>query len=484
MAGIPSQLNDTFKTIASKGEVYNKEDSPTDRYYALLTEVEDVVYSEGGKKLWSVEFEMVPFEWMESAVLSQSEATRGLPPSGPATLLVFDDAAPDEIAKALATPVDEVLSGEWYIITLGKGGAAVKRAGTTLPPKVQQTKAKGAKVPKRQARKLNGRFRPVTRFSLAQVKKLLAALAPREIGVMDVGQGSCNLVYDDQGVPQFYVDVGLPNFANFASVPPANGVGLFEIFNPGPCLHNNPAVILTHYHWDHYAMARMSTNAPTLVDRNWIVPPQVPGPAAVVFLNNILASANGQLHVFPVGLVGLVGGYVNVIQCVPVPGIAMGNLNNSGLAVVVSMLNLLPSRTLLPGDAAFQAIPGVGAIVGLRWMTATHHGSDTDLIPVGPSPIPAPNVANQGRISYSYGINGGVGGVHCYGHPDVPAVAAYQGRGWGVGGVGGGHVASTAETGPNSGVAGRGNIMMCNNVIPPPCGVAHCPFHVFPKLLI
>jgi hypothetical protein len=61
MAGIPSQLNDTFKTIASKGEVYNKEDSPTDRYYALLTEVEDVVYSEGGKKLWSVEFDMVQF---------------------------------------------------------------------------------------------------------------------------------------------------------------------------------------------------------------------------------------------------------------------------------------------------------------------------------------------------------------------------------------------------------------------------------------
>ena len=485
MAGIPSNLNESFKAIARKGEVYDKEDSPTDRYYALLTEVENVTYSEGGKKLWSIDFEIVPFEWMESAVLSQTEATRGPPPSGPASLLAFDEAAPDDIAKALTTPVDEVVEGEWYIITLGKGGVAAKRANAVALPSIRQVKAKGFKAPRRQQRKLNMRFRPVFRFSAKDLKKLLAGLVPREIGVMDVGQAGCNLVYDDQGVPQFYVDVGFPLFPNLASLPPANGLGNIEIHNPGPCLGNNPAVILTHFHWDHYAMARVSTNAGALVDRNWIVPNQVAGGAAWVFLNNILASPNGQLHVFPVALAGIVGGNVNVIQCVPVLGIAAGNLNNSGLAAVVKMTNLLPNRTLLPGDAAFQAIPGVGAIVGLRWMTATHHGSDTDLIPlVGPSPIPAPQVVNQGRIAYSYGINGGVGGLHCYGHPDAPAVAAYQGRGWGVGGVGGGFVASTAETGPNSGVAGRGNIMMCSNVMPPACGVANCPFHAFPKLLI
>ena len=483
MAGIPSNLNDAFSAIARKGKVYDKEDSPTDRYYALLTEVEEVVYSEKAKRLWSVEFEMVPFEWMESAVLSQSETTRGLPAAGPASLLVLDDAAPDEIAKALSTAVDEVISGDWYIITLGKGGTAAKRAGTTFPPSVRQTKAKGVKAPQRTARKLNLRYRPVTRFSVAQVKKFLAAIAPREIGVMDVGQGSCNLVYDNQGAPQFYVDVGLPNFPNIGSVPPVNGLGNVEIFNPGPCVANNPFVILTHFHWDHYAMAQWATNSAALVDRSWIVPPQVAGPAAAAFLLNIGAAPNGHLYVFPAVLVGLVGGYVTITQCVPVLGIAMGNLNNSGLAVDIAMdHNLVPNRSLLPGDAAFQAIPGVGAIGGLRWMTATHHGSDTDLIPLGPSPIPAPQAANQGRIAYSYGIRGG--GVHCYGHPDAPAVAAYQGQGWGVGGVGGGRVASTAETGPNSGVAGRGNILMCNNVVPPVCGVANCPFHAFPKIMV
>jgi hypothetical protein len=116
-------------------------------------------------------------------------------------------------------------------------------------------------------------------------------------------------------------------------------------------------------------------------------------------------------------------------------------------------------------------------------MVATHHGSDTDLIPlIGATPIPPPNVANQGRISYSYGINGGPPfGAHCYHHPDAPAVAAYIAAGWGAAPA---LVDSTAETGPNSNVAGRGNILMANNINPPLCGVLNCPFHVFPKLLV
>ncbi|MEA2940229.1 MAG: hypothetical protein QOD09_758 [Bradyrhizobium sp.] len=483
MSGIPSPLNDTFKAIAGKGEVYNKEDSPTDRYYAFLTEVEDIFDSKGGKKLWSAEFEMVPFEWMESAILSQSEATRSPPPPGPVTFLVFDDAPPEEVAKALATPVEEVLEGDWYIITLGKGGLAAKRVGTARGSPVQSLKAKGTKVDRRRTQKLNKRFKPLGKFSTAKVIKLLAALLPREIGVMDVGQGSCNLIYNDQGVPQLYVDLGLPLFFNWGSVPPVNALGNVEILTPGPCLHNNPPVILTHYHWDHYAMASWSANSAALVNRDWIFPNQVAPPAAWPTLLNIAAAANGHAHVFPALLAGIVGNYVNIIQCVPGPGIAAGNLNNSGLAVVVRIDDPpAATRALLTGDAAFQSIPGVGAIAALRWMPATHHGSGTDLIPPAAPPVPAPQVANQGRIAYSYGIMGG--GVHCYGHPSAAAVPIYQAAGWGVGGVGGGFVASTAETGPNSGVAGRGNILMCNNVIPPACGVANCPFHAFPKLLV
>ncbi|MCP1846148.1 hypothetical protein ACVIHI_009073 [Bradyrhizobium sp. USDA 4524] len=483
MAPVPSNVKQAFDVVAQKGGAYDREDSPTDRYYAFLFDVENAVNPKSGAKLWSVQFEMVPFEWMESAVLSQDGVTRSPPPSGPASLLVFDDAAPDDLAKALGTPVDEIVSGEWYVITLGKGGLSAQRARPVAVPSVRRTTAKGYKVPRRQMLKLNKRFRPVSRFSIRAIVKMLRARIAREVGVMDVGQASCNLVYDAFGSPQFYVDVGLPMFFNFASMPPVNGLGNVEILNPGPCLQNNPIVIVTHFHFDHYSMAAMSANWAALVNRNWLVPNQVVGPVAWLVINNVNASVNGQIHVFPVALAGLVGGYVNIIQCAPAMGMAPGNLNNTGLAVVVTINDLLQTNSLLPGDAAFQAIPGVGGIAGLRWLVASHHGSDTDLIPaVGPSPIPAPNVANQGRLSYSYGINGGPPlGVHCYGHPDAPAVAAYIGVGWGTAPA---FVASTAETGPNTNVAGRGNIMMCNNVIPPACGVANCPFHAFPKRLV
>jgi hypothetical protein len=484
MAPVPSNVKQAFDVVARKGGTYDKEDSPTDRYYAFLFDVENAVNPKSGTKMWSVQFEMVPFEWMEAAVLSQQESTRSPPPSGPATLLAFDDAAPDDIAKALSTPVDEIVSGDWYVITLGRGGLAAQRARPVAVPSVQRVRAKGFKVAPRRMQKLNGRFRPVSRFSYnALVAILKALMAPREIGVMDVGQASCNLIYDALGSPQFYVDVGMPMFFNFASRPPANGLGNIEIVMPGPCLQNNPTVIITHFHFDHYGMAWTSANAGALMDRNWLIPNQVVGPVAWLVINAVNASPNGQAHVFPVALAGLVGGYVNVIQCAPALGMAPGNLNNTGLAVVVRLNDLVQTHCLLPGDAAFQAIPGVAAIAGLRWMTASHHGSDTDLIPaIGPSPIPAPDIVNQGRIAYSYGINGGPPfGFHCYGHPDPPAVAAYIGIGWGTAPA---FVDCTAETGPNSNVAGRGNILMCNNVIPPACGVPNCPFHVFPKLLL
>lgn len=477
MAAIPSGLTHTFGVIANRGKVFDTPDSPTDTYYGFLADIEDVVSARSGETLWSVQFDLVPLEWMESAVLAQSDKSRTPPPDGPVTLLIFDDARPDHIADALSTPVPEVVPGGWYIITLGKGGVGASRAPPTWAPKVQKLSARGLRAKRRDALRLSRRFRPVGKFSYAKIQAMLAAMAVREIGVMDVGQASCNLIYDANGVPQAYVDVGLPMHRNLGSLPPPNGLGNVEVINPGPCLAHSPPVILTHFHWDHYSMPMMSANRGALIDRDWVVPNQVRGVAANNILNAVGAARNGNVHVFPAALPGVIGGNVAIIQCRPRAYMAGGNLNNSGLAVVVT-INGQMQHAMLPGDAAFQAIRGLGAFPNMRWLVASHHGSDVDLIQAH---IPAPQAANQGRLAYSYGINGGPpGGVHCYGHPRAAAIADYLAVGWGHAGA----VASTAETGPNTNVPGRGNIMMCHSTIPPPCRVLHCPFHIFPKILV
>ncbi|MBS7539526.1 hypothetical protein [Ancylobacter lacus] len=481
---IPTPLYLSLDGIGKQGARYDTDDSPSDTYYGYLSEIENVQLEKGGPVTYSLQFELVPFEWIEAAVMTLGDDVRELPPPAPVTLLVFDDAPLEELARTLATTPDDIAEGDWFIITLSKGVGAT-RAGISFPVVPGVVKAIGRKVPTFDFSRLRKRYRPKLRMNVRKVRKLLAAVQPREVGVMDVGQASCNLIYDENGTPQIYTDVGLPMFFNFASLPPVNILGNVEVINPGPCLGNNPPGILTHFHWDHYSMLAFANNLAVLRNRDWIFPPQVAGPLVAGLIVAINATMLGQVHVFPAGLGVLAAGYVTIIACLPGAGVVPGDLNNTGIAVVAHLDTVNNWHMLLPGDAAFQSIPGIAAYGGLRWMTATHHGSDTNLapppLPLLASPIPAPNAVNAGRLAYSYGVNGGVpGGVHCYGHPRAAAVAAYPAAGWGVG-VG---VASTAETGPNSGIGGRGNILMADNVIPPPCAVANCPFHVFPKNLV
>mgnify|MGYP001809895637 CR=1 FL=1 len=484
VTAIPTPLLATMDEVRKQGAPFNVEDSPSETYYGYLSQIEQVQYREGASVLHSVQLELVPFEWIEAAVMNLGDRVRDLPPAAPVTLLVFDDAPLDKVAAALSTTAPDLAEGDWYILTVpSRNGITAQRARPVFTASAVPLKASGRKLGGPKLALLRRRYKPFSRIDLAKILRMLQAIQPREVGVMDVGQGSCNVIYDANGTPQIYVDVGLPMFPNVLSLPPANALGNVEIINPGPCLRNNPPGILTHFHWDHYSMLGMAANAAALRNRDWIFPPQGAGPYLAGQILQINGSPHGHVHVFPLGLGILPGGDITIIQCVPA-GMAPGDLNNSGLAVVVRLDAANNRDMLLPGDAAFQSIPGLAGFGGLRWMTATHHGSATNLVPppaplLAP-PIPAPYAAGQGRLGYSYGINGGVpGGVHCYGHPNAPAVAAYPVAGWGNIF----HVTSTAETGPNSGVAGRGNIMMANNVVPPPCGIANCPFHVFPKTL-
>jgi hypothetical protein len=475
MNKISNELISTFSKVSEQGIKYNDENSPSDRYYGFLTQIEEITY-QGSTLKWSLQFEIVPFEWMETAVLGMKGSIKSQPPLSPASLLVFDEEDPLIIANTFSINVKQMNEGDWYIITLGRGGLSASRMSLKAPLKPNRTKGMLGIIDKGRLKKLQDRFRPRGKVNVAAIRNMLAQLLCHEVAVMDVGAAGCNLIYDNNGVPQLYVDIGLPMFFNWTSLPLINpATGFIDVVNPGPCLANNPPVILTHWHWDHYTMAAFSNNAAALTNRPWIVPNQLIGP----FANNIfLTVAPANRYIMPALLGGVIGGNVQVIQCAAV-GPANG-FNNTGLAVVVTVDAINNLRVLLPGDAAFQCIPGIGGIAGIRWMNAAHHGSDTDLIA---GMVPLPNVPNDGRIAYSYGIT--PGGWHCYGHPRPLAINTYHATGWG-GAMppGAGRESATAETGPNSGVARRGNIMMSNNVIPPPCGVPNCPFHVFPKQLV
>ena len=483
-ATLPEALAVTMRAVNDQGKRYvEEEDSSSGWYYGYLAGVEQVQSERGGADTVSVQFELVPFEWMESAVVPLGDSTRAAPPLAPFTLLVFDDAPIKEVAAALDSDPDDLAEGEWFLLEVPAArGLNATRAQPVYPVLPVPLKASGRRLDRRRQRILKGRYRPIPRIDIARILRMLTPMRPRRIGVMDVGQASCNLVYDEAGRLMLYVDPGLPLYFNHRSLPIGPAV-----VNPGPCLGNNPnnpPGIITHFHWDHYSMLILATNSDGLWNRTWLVPHQAAGPALMNVLQQIDAAPNGRVQVFPPGLAGLPAGAFTITQCVPGAGVPPADLNNTGLAVAVRLDDAHDTWSLLPGDAAFQSIPGLAGFGPLGWMVATHHGSDRYLAPPPPPllapPVPAPAAANQGRLAYSYGVNGGVpGGNHCYGHPRQPAVDAYIAAGWGIGA----NVAATAETGPNSDVAGRRNILHGDGAAPAACGVANCPFHAFPKIL-
>lgn len=478
-SAVPAQLMTALETVTRQGVKYDNDDSPSNQYYGFLAQIERAQYKAGGPVTYSAQFEIAPLEWVETAVMSLPEKTRELPPVAPSTLLVFDELPLEELADYLGVPPEGLVEGDWFIITLGNGAKASRSKGT-YPSVSQAIKARGFKSPAGKQRQLRQRYQPRGIWLVRVIRRLLVGVQPREVGVMDVGAGSCNLIYDENGSPQVYVDVGLPMwFNNGSRPPPPPGQALPAIVDPGPCLDNNPPGILTHFHWDHYFMLYASANLGALRNRDWIMPNQFVGFYMAAIIAGIGAAPNGAVHVFPAGLAAFPAGHIQLIQCLPGAGVPADAMNDTGIAVVARVVDPAGYHVLLPGDAVFQSIPGLAAFPNLRYMTAYHHGSDHFLIAAA---IPAPNVANGGRIAYSYGIDGPVpGGVHVYGHPRAAAVAAYHAAGWGTVAA---TEASTAETGPNSNIAGRGNIMMANNVIPPNHGPPNCPFHHFPKIMV
>jgi len=483
---IPSKFGELLGKISDQGEKFNKLDSPKCRYYAFLSKIEDVSPKDMPieDQTWAALFEIVPYEWIESLPEEIWESKTPLPIS-PASLIETDETKASDFAEALNAKVGEIDEGDWYILEdiepLEEGsprpaetvstGKVVKgiRSDGDYKRKGVRTNVKGGPAPDKKKQKVAKKHTAEGKFIANVIKDKMGDRIPSAIGVMDVGQASCNLVYDINGIPIFYFDLGLPTSTHWDSMP--DFAGTSRLIDPGPCLRNNPFVVLSHWDEDHRTMARLSNNHLDLARLLWVVPEQRIGPTGHNFLRRLV-----DVHVWPANLTVRLKSNNNRIRIIKCSG---RSINGSGLAVVVNTSPNEDDQTwaLLPGDAFFQHIPGI-VVLDKFWMTAPHHGSDNELVL---NQIPQPGVNDEGRLAYSYGIK--ADGSHCYNHPKADAIQAYRNSGWG--GTNDDKVSATAERGPRSGEnpRERGNIMMCYDIHPPDCGTPNCPFHHFKIVL-
>jgi hypothetical protein len=300
-------------------------------------------------------------------------------------------------------------------------------------------------------------------YGAATVKKLKVQpsvfTSVSGIGVMDVGQGNCNMLIANAPLSGggadviAYYDVGYPLWFYANTLPNTMRFGNAQYRGPIPNNQNgNLSVVLSHWDWDHWRLGRIAQ----LNNLAWTVPRQPFGPVAANFLNTIgnanTINAGGPPQIGP--------GNSWIYRCRPNPPYPVAMIiNNTGLAMSVPVD--LPSNIgviynyVLTGDANFDSVPLPPAVQNnITGIVAVHHGSNAH---GAAQNLPAP-VANPGRIAYSYGV-GPNNGNHAYGFPVQQAVTAYQNAGWS-------RENSTAEGQNinNNGQAGRGNVQLGVNV--------------------
>lgn len=216
--------------------------------------------------------------------------------------------------------------------------------------------------------------------ALRRVPRQLDAVA-----VYDVGQGACSaLIANDH--PQLYFDVGGGSLGDSATFP-ANFTGL--------CTGVRQPIVLSHWHFDHWALAKRFGDA--LLQTSWIVPRQSSfRPSSATLLGLIRRNGRALIRT-PNGAVLRVGS-LSLHDCTG------RGINNSGLAMVVWGPG--DEAIVLPGDARYRDIAGLPAEV--LSLVAAHHGGRTG---AGVREIPLPTGGATGRLVYSCGSK------NSYNHP-------------------------------------------------------------------
>lgn len=210
------------------------------------------------------------------------------------------------------------------------------------------------------------------------------------VAVYDVGQGSCAAVIGGD-YPRLYFDLGRG----------ANGdAKIFPADFSGLCTTARPPVVLSHWHVDHWAMAKHFGGH--ILESTWIVPrqPRI-GPASATLL--------GLIRRYGRALVRRQGAETLRVGSISLHGCTGRTLNDSGIAMVVWGPGERPIA--LPGDARYRHITDLPhEVVSL---VVAHHGGQTRAVA---AEIPVPLGDPAGRLVFSCGPRNG------YGHPRLDPI--------------------------------------------------------------
>lgn len=192
--------------------------------------------------------------------------------------------------------------------------------------------------------------------------------------------------------------------------------------------HRLLPILLSHWDSDHYRIA-ISPTARDYVDtvldcrnRIWIAPNNITGTVAPSLAKTI----GTKWLKWPWNTDSVQVGNIHVVQCHGKSGAGKPDKNNnSALALVLGSGDY---RTLYPGDANFECIPGIDELSGkVSHVIATHHGSERSLELVSRetgSSIPEASLDGNHYVVYSYR-------AYNHFHHDVKNVGKYyEGKGY------------------------------------------------------
>lgn len=230
---------------------------------------------------------------------------------------------------------------------------------------------------------------------------------PLRLAVLDVGQGASAFLYSSRRVmPSLYLDMGGGCGYNAKTLP----AGVVKW-----CFTKNPGILLSHWHWDHWAGATYGgpTNVAGPRAATWLVPSSPPGPLGKRLVAAITGAGGKVMH-WPVGN-----------SPVTVASLMLGEATGTGWndSGMVLLAELERGRfALAPGDAAYQFLPSAMSKPKLQTLLISHHGGALGATP--PVGLPMPD---NGPNCHAYCS---VGHQNTYGHPTI--IGAYIGAGWNV----------------------------------------------------
>ena len=432
------------------------------KYYAFLSNIEEYE----NENAYDLDFELVPLCFIDAVVSPNSKRRKTDSWKQP---VAKDSLAgvPIYFLKLKKVKADTKISGSkvkdlllwenehfFYIVCISKQDEGIQ--GSFYTSEEEENDNQGS------TRTLSTWVRPRTRRdtqilnfllkpklpllrSYRSKTSLTAKVSAGALGVMDVGAGGCNLLFDTKGKAICYFDVGRGSGAPDALKTKPKSGGKFK---KDPII---APVILSHWDRDHWYLAKRTAYAQQFQSQRWIVPDPTmhKTPSCAIYFNNVGSNLAGIMKK-PYAKIPFDIADAELSLTKYTGNNQAASILNNNRKTIAMVLKIGKSKVFMPGDASFPYIfKGAPGLLKKRFdcLLATHHGSSKHK---AVNQIPEPT--KSGLLIYSYGIN--AQGTHYYDHPNQNAVDAYRKIGWK-------YQYSTAEYDKvNKGGGSRGNILV------------------------